>query len=97
MAKETGVLAGDEPLGVTYLETGGAVPEKAAVPMPILKRRGAINLYYIAVGALAIVVVLIPVLSIWVTFPDQILGGWSICIGGLIAMIGVQSVAQNGQ
>lgn len=70
-------------------------PEKAAVPMPILKKAGAINLYYIAVGALAIVVVLIPILSIWVALPDQILGGWSICIGGLIALIGQQGATQN--
>lgn len=72
-------------------------PKKNFVPMPILKKPGAINLYYTAVGALAIVVVLVPILSLWAVLPDQILGGWSICVGGLIAFIGAQGAAQNGQ
>ncbi len=72
-------------------------PKKSFVPMPILKRGGAINLYYTAVAALAIVVVMVPLLSLWAALPDQVWGGWNICIGGLVTLIGAQGATQNGQ
>ncbi len=72
-------------------------PKKSFVPMPILKRAGAINLYYTAVAALALVVVLVPILSMLAALPDQVWGGWNICIGGLVTLIGAQGAAQNGQ
>lgn len=71
-----------------------AGPQKSAVPMPILKKAGAINLYYTAVGALAAVVVFVPIITIWAVMPEQIWGGWNICIGGLIALIGAQGAQQ---
>ena len=65
-------------------------PQAYGVPIQVLKRKGAINLYYTAVGALAAVVVFVPVITIWAAMPEQIWGGWNICIGGLIALIGAQ-------
>ena len=69
-------------------------PQPARIPETIAKQRGAIYLYYIAVAALAIVVVIIPILSIFGrTLPPELWTGWNVCIGGLIALIG----AQGGQ
>lgn len=65
-------------------------PKRSFVPAPILKAKGAINLYYTAVAALAIVVVLVPFLAMFAAMPEQVWGGWNICIGGLIALIGAQ-------
>lgn len=63
-----------------------------SLPDQILKRAQAINLYFIAVGALAAVVVLIPLVAVWVNpMPDQLWTGWTVCIGGLIAMLGAGS------
>lgn len=78
------------------METTEQAPMKAAVPMPILKRRGAINLYYIAVGALALMVLVLPVVDIWAVFPDVVWNGWLLSIGGLISLIGAQSTTQQG-
>jgi uncharacterized membrane protein HdeD (DUF308 family) len=68
--------------------------EPQAIPDVILKQKRAINLYFVAVGALAIVVVIIPLLSVFVsTFPPELWTGWNVCIGGLIALIGAQGRA----
>jgi hypothetical protein len=65
--------------------------QPAALPTEVLKNRRAINLYFIAVGALAIVVVVIPLVSVWGnTVPAELWTGWNVCIGGLIALIGAQ-------
>ena len=65
--------------------------EPQSIPDVILKRKNAINLYFIAVGALAVVVVLIPLLSVFAdAFPAELWTGWNVCIGGLIALIGAQ-------
>lgn len=65
--------------------------QPAALPTEVLKNKRAINLYFIAVGALAIVVVVIPLVSVWGNpVPDQLWTGWTVCIGGLIALIGAQ-------
>lgn len=64
------------------------------IPIQVLKRKGSINLYYTAVGALAAVVVFVPIITIWAAMPEQIWGGWNICIGGLIALIGAQGAQQ---
>ena len=64
-------------------------PQPAGLPAEIARRRGAINLYFIAVGALALVVVVIPLVSVWGnTVPAELWTGWNVCIGGLIALIG---------
>ena len=65
-----------------------------SVPIQVLRRKGAINLYYTAVGALAAVVVFVPVIVIWAALPEQVWTGWNICIGGLIALIGAQGAQQ---
>ena len=70
-------------------------PKRSFVPAPILKLKGAINLYYAAVAALAIVVVMIPVLAMFAAMPEQVWGGWNICIGGLVSLLGAQSVQQE--
>ena len=63
-----------------------------ALPETIIKRKQAINLYMLAVGAIAAVVVMIPLLSVFApSFPPELWAGWNICIGGLIALIGSQS------
>lgn len=68
--------------------------EPQAIPDVILKQKRAINLYFVAVGALAIVVVIIPLLSVFVSkFPPELWTGWNVCIGGLIALIGAQGRA----
>ena len=64
------------------------------IPIQVLERKGSINLYYTAVGALAAVVVFVPIITIWAAMPEQIWGGWNICIGGLIALIGAQGAQQ---
>jgi hypothetical protein len=69
-------------------------PQKQGVPVEVLKRKGAINLYYTAVGALAAVVVFVPVITIWAVLPEPVWNGWNICIGGLIALIGAQGATQ---
>ena len=74
-----------------------ATPEPAAIPDVVLKQKRALNLYFIAVGALAIVVVLIPVLSRFGgTMPPEVWSGWQVCIGGLIALIGAQGNSTQG-
>ncbi len=70
------------------------IVQPSNIPVQVLKRKGAINLYYTAVGALALVVVAVPVITIFATMPEQIWGGWNICIGGLIALIGAQGATQ---
>jgi len=71
--------------------------QPASVPETILKNKRAINLYFIAVGALAIVVVVIPLVSVWGNaVPDQLWTGWNVCIGGLIALIGAQGNSTQG-
>ena len=68
------------------------VIEPQNIPEPIVKRREAIYLYFIAVGALAVVVVLIPLLSIvGRAMQPEIWAGWNVAMGGLIALIGAQS------
>ncbi len=62
-----------------------------SLPAEIAKRAKAINLYYIAVGALGLVVVLIPLLSLrGQPLPAELWTGWNVALGGLIAMIGAQ-------
>ncbi len=70
------------------------IVQPSNIPVQVLKRKGAINLYYTAVGALALVVVAVPVITIFAAMPEQIWGGWNICIGGLIALIGAQGATQ---
>ena len=70
------------------------IVQPSNIPIQVLKRRGAINLYYTAVGALAAVVVFVPVITIFAVMPEQVWGGWNICIGGLIALIGAQGATQ---
>jgi hypothetical protein len=72
------------------------IVQPQSVPAQILKRRGAINLYYTAVGAIAAVVVFVPVISIWAAMPDVAWNGWMLSLGGFISLLGAQSVAQNG-
>lgn len=72
-------------------------PQPAQIPTEVLKQKRAINLYFVAVSALAVVVVLIPVLSILGrTMPPEIWSGWNVAMGGLIALIGAQSNNQGG-
>ena len=68
--------------------------QPAALPVEVLKNKRVINLYYVAVVALAAVVLLLPVIGIWAVFPDVVWNGWLLCIGGLISLIGAQSTAQ---
>jgi len=70
-------------------------PRPSFVPAPILKAKGAINLYYAAVGALPLVVLALPIISIWATFRDVVWNGWLLSIGGLISLLGAQSVQQE--
>ena len=65
-----------------------------SVPAQILKRRGAINLYYTAVGAIAAVVVFVPVIAIFAAVPEPILNGWNFALAGLVAMVGAQTMQQ---
>ena len=74
-----------------------ATPEPQAIPDVVLKQKRALNLYFIAVGALAIVVVVIPLVSVWGrTMPPELWTGWNVCIGGLIALIGAQGNSTQG-
>ena len=82
----------DGVVGDQHTEFAG--PAAQGVPVQVLKRKGAINLYYTAVGALAAVVVLVPVFTIFSVMPEQVWGGWNICIGGLIALVGAQGASQ---
>jgi hypothetical protein len=66
-------------------------PKPAYVPTEILTQPVGGWLYLIAVLALAGVVLGVPIFSIWATFADQVWTGWSICIGGLITLIGAQA------
>jgi hypothetical protein len=79
------------------IEYDAAPIRPAALPAEIAKQKRAINLYFIAVGALAVVVVLIPVLSIFGReMQPEIWAGWNVAMGGLIALIGAQSGNQAG-
>jgi hypothetical protein len=62
-----------------------------SMPQEILRRAKAINLYYMAVGAISLVVVFVPLLAMSGALPDQLWAGWNLCIGGLIALMGAQS------
>jgi hypothetical protein len=66
-------------------------PRPAYVPTEILAQPVGGWLYLIAVLALAGVVLLIPVFSIWTSFADPVWTGWTVCIGGLITLIGAQA------
>jgi len=72
-----------------------------AIPTEILKSKAAINLYLVAVFALAVVVVVIPIASCLVALwhgalPAELWTGWNVCIGGLIALIGAQGTTNSG-
>lgn len=69
--------------------------EAQGIPAEVLKRKEASWFYLIAVGALALVVIGIPILSRFgEPIPSEVWSGWNICIGGLIALIG-QNQAQK--
>jgi hypothetical protein len=62
-----------------------------SLPAKILANVKAINLYFIAVGAIGLVVLLIPLLSLRGTaLPPELWTGWNVALGGLIAMIGAR-------
>jgi hypothetical protein len=73
------------------------------VPAPVLQKKGAIWLFHVAVGALAIVSV-ISVIAIWAlashdrTVPGELTTLAATALGGLVAMVATQqSGGGNGQ
>jgi hypothetical protein len=90
-------MATYDPLDKPYDLDASQPSKPQSVPNIVLKQKRAINLYFIAVGALAAVVVLIPILSILGrTMPPEIWSGWNVAMGGLIALIGAQSNGNTG-
>ena len=67
-------------------------PEPAALPSEIVKRREAISLYFIAVGALAVIAVLAVLGGLLLAWagkqaPGEIWAFAGIAVGGLVALV----------
>ena len=67
-------------------------PEPAALPSEIAKRRDAISLYFIAVGALAVIAVLAVLGGLLLAWagkqaPGEIWAFAGIAVGGLVALV----------
>jgi len=78
-------------------QSAPGIVEPQRVPNIILKQTHAVWLYLVAVFSLALVVVIIPLVSVWgKTMPPELWTGWNVCIGGLIALIGAQGNGAQG-
>lgn len=82
------------------VQAQAAGPERSMVPAPIVRRAKAIWLYFIAVGALAVVSVL-SVIGILIlaglqrTVPGELTTLAATALGGLVAMVAVTQVGSG--